>query len=108
MSRPDGTRGRTRTLGSVIALTTPVLWLVAVAIFVVIAGVGFAFIRGFGAMRPTERIEAEDVGDLDVFLVCRECGTEFRVTRLGEIQVPRHCGEPMMVVRRPRQQPAAN
>jgi hypothetical protein len=36
-----------------------------------------------------------------VFLVCRECGTEFRVTRLGELQIPRHCGEPMQVVRRP-------
>jgi hypothetical protein len=32
--------------------------------------------------------------------VCRECGTEFRVTRLGELQIPRHCGEPMQVVRR--------
>ena len=46
--------------------------------------------------------------DLDVFLVCGECGTEYQVTRLGEIQVPRHCGEPMKVVRRPRQQPLAN
>jgi len=36
-----------------------------------------------------------------VFLVCRECGTEFRVTRLGELQIPRHCGETMQVVRRP-------
>jgi hypothetical protein len=33
--------------------------------------------------------------------VCRECGTEFQVTRLGEVQVPRHCGERMEVVRRP-------
>jgi len=30
------------------------------------------------------------------------------VTRLGEIQVPRHCGEPMKVVRRPRQRPLSN
>jgi len=35
------------------------------------------------------------------FLVCGECGTEFRVTRLGELQIPRHCGETMQVVRRP-------
>ena len=35
-------------------------------------------------------------------LVCRECGTEFQVTRLGELQIPRHCGEPMDVVRRPK------
>ena len=37
--------------------------------------------------------------------VCGECGTEFQVTRLGEVQVPRHCGEPMQVVRRPRAEP---
>ena len=44
---------------------------------------------------------AEDVEGLDVFLICGECGTEFRVTRLGELQVPRHCGEPRQGVRRP-------
>ncbi len=43
----------------------------------------------------------EDVDDLDVFLVCDECGTEFKVSRLGELQIPRHCGEKMQVVRRP-------
>jgi hypothetical protein len=92
----------------VIALPTPVLWLVAVIFFVVIAGVGFAFLRGFARMQPGEKIEPEDVEELDVFFVCRECGTEFQVTRLGEAQVPRHCGEPMTVVRRPRQQPLPN
>ena len=33
-------------------------------------------------------------------LVCEECGTEFRVSKLGELQIPRHCGEKMAVVRR--------
>ena len=45
--------------------------------------------------------EPEDVDDLDVYLVCDECGTELKVSRLGELQVPRHCGEKMQVVRRP-------
>jgi len=44
--------------------------------------------------------EPEDVDGLDVYLVCGECGTEFKVSRLGELQVPRHCGEKMQVVRR--------
>jgi hypothetical protein len=44
--------------------------------------------------------EPEDVEDLDVYLVCSECGTEFKVSRLGELQIPRHCGEKMQVVRR--------
>ena len=45
--------------------------------------------------------EPEDVDDLEVYLVCGECGTEFKVSRLGELQIPRHCGEQMLVVRRP-------
>jgi hypothetical protein len=64
--------------------------------------VGTAMLRsvsgsGFDRTKP----EVEDVEELDVFLVCHECGTELHVTRLGELQVPRHCGEPMQVVRRP-------
>ena len=92
----------------VIAVPALLLWSVAVLLFVVIAGTGLFFLRGFAAARPTERIEAEDVEELDVFFACGECGTEFQVTRLGEVQVPRHCGEPMNVVRRPRQQPLMN
>ena len=79
--------------------------LVAVGIVIVIAVIGLSFLRAVASSRPKERMEPEDVADLDVFFVCGECGTEFQVTRLGEIQVPRHCGEPMWVERRPRRQP---
>jgi hypothetical protein len=64
--------------------------------------VGTAFVRGIARMKPKETIEPEDVAELDVFFVCGECGTEFRVEKLGELQVPRHCGEPMKIERRPR------
>jgi hypothetical protein len=37
-----------------------------------------------------------------------ECGTEFRVEKLGELQVPRHCGERMVVERRDRTTPELN
>ena len=82
---------------------TWLLVLTAILIGVVIWRVGMATVRSMGgAASPTRRPEeAEDVDDLEVFFVCRECGTEYRVTRLGELQVPRHCGEPMQVVRRP-------
>ena len=81
-------------------------WVVAVAIFVAIIVVGISALRGFGGAAPrTEHVDPEDVEDLDVYFVCGECGTEFQVTRLGEVQVPRHCGEPMQVVRRPRAEP---
>lgn len=80
------------------------VWVVvsAVLIGLAIAWIGITALRaasGVGA--PRRRTEVEDVEGLDVFLVCGECGTEFRVTRLGELQVPRHCGETMQVVQRP-------
>jgi hypothetical protein len=79
------------------------IWVVlsALLIAVVIAWLGLTALRAVSGVGASRRVdEVEDVEDLDVFLVCRECGTEFRVTRLGELQVPRHCGEPMEVVRR--------
>lgn len=79
---------------------------IAVALFLLIGGFGLSFLRRIViAAQPRDRVDPEDVEDLDVYFVCRECGTEFQVTRLGEVQVPRHCGEPMDVVRRPRVHP---
>jgi hypothetical protein len=78
-------------------------WVVptAVLLAVAIAWVGITALRAASGGGPREAPDVEDVDDLDVHLVCRECGTEFRVTRLGELQIPRHCGEPMSVVRGP-------
>lgn len=75
--------------------------LAAILIGVVIAWVGLTALRVASGPGRADKPEVEDVEDLEVSLVCRECGTEFRVTRLGELQIPRHCGEPMQVVRRP-------
>ncbi len=73
----------------------------AVLVGLLIWRFGLAVVRSMGAGASQGRPgEAEDVDELDVFLVCGECGTEFRVTKLGELQIPRHCGEPMNVVRR--------
>jgi hypothetical protein len=77
--------------------------LVAVLIALAVAWIGFKMLRVVGGSPvrdPVRPEDSEDVADLSVFLVCRECGTEFQVTRLGEIQIPRHCGERMEVVRR--------
>lgn len=79
------------------------LWRIPVAIlmFVVIMRVGMKMLRSASQGPPSkgEREEPEDVEGLDVYFVCKECGTEFKVTQLGELQVPRHCGEKMDVVR---------
>jgi hypothetical protein len=84
---------------------------VAVLIGIGIVAFGIVMTRAMSARRlgDEERPDgAEDVSELDVFFVCRECGTEYQVTMLGEIQVPRHCGEPMEVVQRPRARPDLN
>jgi hypothetical protein len=82
--------------------------LVAVLIGLAIGWVGFRALRAVGGASLRDRVRpenSEDVADLAVFFVCQECGTEFQVTRLGEVQVPRHCGELMEVVQRPRTGP---
>lgn len=70
--------------------------LIGLALFAVL----MAVLRALTTGRAPEGPEPEDVADLDVFFVCQECGTEFKVTRVGVAQVPRHCGEVMEVVRR--------
>ena len=80
------------------------VWVVLTAVLIglAIAWLGITALRAAsGTSASRERPDVEDVEELDVFLVCGECGTEFRVTRLGELQIPRHCGEPMRVARRP-------
>ena len=91
-----------------LALATWAMWFVAVVLFLVILGFGLSFLRSVSGARPVEHIDVEDVEGLDVSFVCSECGTEYKITRIGEIQIPRHCGEPMTVVRRPRATPEAN
>jgi hypothetical protein len=83
-------------------MPTWLLVLTAILIGFVIWKIGIGMIRSFSPdpSREAAPDEPEDVDDLDVFLVCGECGTELKVSRLGELQVPRHCGERMQVVRR--------
>lgn len=76
---------------------------IAVGIAAVILWFGLLGLRATSGAGPREKPEVEDVGEFDVFFVCAECGTEFHVTRLGELHVPRHCGEPMKVEQRPRE-----
>ena len=80
--------------------------LTALLVAFVIWRVGITMLRSLTLTNPGSDsdepapAEAEDVDDLDVYLVCGECGTELKISRLGELQIPRHCGEKMQVVRR--------
>ena len=81
-------------------------FLTAIPVAYVVWRLGIANLRALAGPAPgtldeeTPPAEPEDVDDLEVYLVCGECGTEFKVSRLGELQIPRHCGEKMRVVRR--------
>jgi len=83
-----------------------IIILSALLVAFVIWRVGITMLRSLTLTNPGSDsdepapAEAEDVDDLDVYLVCGECGTELKVSRLGELQIPRHCGEKMQVVRR--------
>lgn len=79
------------------------LVITAVLIGALIWRIGIASFRVFSPDPGVEPppAEAEDVAALEVYFVCGECGTELKVSRLGEMQVPRHCGEKMQVERRP-------
>jgi hypothetical protein len=86
------------------------MWIVVLAAVIggyVIWRVGIAMLRSLTLTSPASDsdepapAEPEDVDDLDVYLVCGVCGTELKVSRLGELQIPRHCGEKMQVIRRP-------
>ena len=84
-------------------MPTWLLIVTALAIGALIWRIDIASVRSFSPDPAREPVpdEPEDVEDLDVYLVCDECGTELKVSRLGELQIPRHCGERMQVVRRP-------
>ena len=81
-------------------------FLTAIPVAYVVWRLGVANLRALAGPAPgtldAEKppAEPEDVDELEVYLVCGECGTEFKVSRLGELQIPRHCGEKMQVVRR--------
>ncbi len=77
---------------------------VAILMGVSFFAIGLFAVRAVLAGRrpePGDHAEPEDVTGLDVLFVCGECGTEFRVEKIGQLQVPRHCGEPMQVIQRP-------
>ncbi len=91
-----------------VARVAPGAPIVAIPLGLLILILGVRFFRRIADTPLQTRIEPENVVGLDVFFVCGECGTEFRVEKLGELQVPRHCGERMLVEQRPRLSPDLN
>jgi DNA-directed RNA polymerase subunit RPC12/RpoP len=87
-------------LGALIRLEPGPIAAVVLGLLILLSGVWV--LRALGRQRPGPyEGPPEEVTELDVYFVCGECGTELRVERIGELQVPRHCGEKMLVERRP-------
>ena len=82
--------------------------IVAIPLGLLILMVGVRYFRRVAEAPPVGNTPAEDVAELDVYFVCGECGTELRVEKIAELQVPRHCGERMLVERRPKTAPELN
>ena len=91
-----------------VARVAPGAPFVAIPFGILILLVGVRMFGRIAAARDIEEAPLEDVAALDVYFVCGECGTEYRVEKIGEIQIPRHCGERMLVQRRPRPAPELN
>ncbi len=91
-----------------IANVAPGAPFVAIPFGLLILLVGVRLFGRIAAAGDVEEAPLEDVAGLDVYFVCAECGTEYRVEKIGEIQIPRHCGERMLVQRRARPAPELN
>ena len=71
--------------------------LAGVTVFALLVAFGTKYIRSIGTAPPEPT--PEDVGDQDLRYVCTNCGLELRVERASGDRAPRHCGEPMELVR---------
>jgi hypothetical protein len=70
---------------------------VGVAMFVGILLLGSRFVRQMVIAPPDP--EPEDVSGYGLKYVCEVCGLELRVEKASKDPAPKHCGEPMHLVR---------
>jgi hypothetical protein len=71
--------------------------IVGVAMFCTIALVGVRFVRQMVVAPPEP--EPEDVSGYGLKYVCDVCGLELTVEKASKDPPPKHCGEPMRLVR---------
>jgi hypothetical protein len=70
---------------------------VGMVMFVALAYAGIRWVLSAVSMRPDP--EPTDVSDLGLKYVCRMCGLELKVEVAAKDAAPRHCMEPMELVR---------
>jgi len=87
-------------IAAAIALGIPFGFLraaVAVAMSAAILYFGVRYLRTVVTLLPEP--EVTDVGDHGLKYVCSMCGLELRVEKAARDKAPRHCMEPMVLVR---------
>jgi hypothetical protein len=70
---------------------------IGIAMFVAIAYVGIRWV--YSAVSSQPEPEPTDVSDYGLKYVCRMCGLELKVEVAAKDTAPRHCMEPMELVR---------
>lgn len=74
-------------------------WRAAVGVVLFFAIVYWGLRASYSAVSYEPEPEATDVSDLDLKYVCTMCGLELKVEVAAREKAPKHCGEPMQLVR---------
>jgi hypothetical protein len=74
-------------------------WRAAVGIVLFVAIVYWGLRASYSAVSYEPEPEATDVSEFGLKYVCTMCGLELKVEVAAQDKAPKHCGEPMQLVR---------
>jgi hypothetical protein len=74
-------------------------WRAAVGIVLFVAIVYWGLRASYSAVSYEPEPEATDVSEFGLKYVCNMCGLELKVEVAAQDKAPKHCGEPMQLVR---------
>jgi hypothetical protein len=75
--------------------------IVGLVLFLVVASLGVGYFRQVANPPPPEPVPTEVHPGLRLVYVCEMCGLELAVLKVARDKAPKHCGETMLLVRRP-------
>jgi len=75
--------------------------IVGLILFLVVASLGVNYFRQVANPPPPDPVPTEVHPGLRLAYVCDMCGLELAVLKVARDRAPKHCGEAMLLVRRP-------
>ena len=75
--------------------------IVGLILFLVVASLGVGYFRQVANPPPPDPVPTEVHPGLRLAYVCEMCGLELAVLKVARDRAPKHCGETMLLVRRP-------